>query len=65
MLVKEWRRLTEIINNKLEKFRLDFSRCMNCDVRSSSKDFEDDLNTSRKIGENDLKLIYLRHTCKV
>ena len=61
MLVKEWRRLTEIISNKLEKFRLDFSRCMNCDVRSSCKDFEDDHNTSRKIGENDLKLIYLRH----
>ena len=43
MLVKEWRRLTEIINSKLEKFRLDLSRRMNWDVRSSCKDFEDDL----------------------
>ena len=28
----QWRRLTWIKNDELEKFRLDFERCARCDV---------------------------------
>ena len=33
-MVKGWGRLTWILNDELEKLRLYFSRCTNCDIAS-------------------------------